>query len=75
MKETIPPDYIHQWIREKRAVENMTVAQLADMVGITRQYMYLIEAGKQLPKMSVLQRIAKAFNGKFEFEFKEKDNG
>ena len=51
----------------------MTQQQLADQVGVTRQTINAVEAGKYSPSLEVAFRIARAFNVPLEevFQFSE----
>ena len=48
----------------------MTQQQLADKVGVTRQTIIAIEAGKYAPSLPLAFRIAHAFGGTIEDVFK-----
>ena len=61
-------------IRRLRFDNNeMTQQQLADKVGVTRQTIIAIEAGKYAPSLPLAFRIAKAFGLKLEevFQYEE----
>ena len=47
----------------------MTQQQLADKVGVTRQTIIAIEAGKYAPSLPLAFRIARAFNASIEDVF------
>ena len=49
--------------------DEMTQQQLADKVGVTRQTIIAIEAGKYAPSLPLAFRIAKAFNTTIEHVF------
>lgn len=51
----------------------MTQQQLADLVGVTRQTVHAIEAGKYSPSLEVAFRIARVFKIPLEavFQFEE----
>ena len=53
----------------------MTQQQLADKVGVTRQTIIAIEAGKYAPSLPLAFRIAKAFNKPIEqvFQYENSD--
>ncbi len=53
----------------------MTQQQLADRVGVTRQTIIAIEAGKYAPSLPLAFRIAHAFGGKVEdvFQYDERE--
>ena len=46
--------------------EQMTQQQLADKVGVTRQTIIAIEAGRYAPSLPLAFRIARAFNATVE---------
>ncbi len=48
----------------------MTQQQLADQVGVTRQTIHAIEAGKYSPSLEVAFRIARVFNAPLEEVFR-----
>jgi len=51
----------------------MTQQQLADKVGVTRQTIIAIEAGKYAPSLPLAFRIARAFNTSVENVFQYPD--
>lgn len=51
----------------------MTQQQLADKVGVTRQTIIAIEAGKYAPSLPLAFRIARAFNTTVEDVFQYQD--
>ncbi|UCG58777.1 MAG: helix-turn-helix transcriptional regulator [Phycisphaerales bacterium] len=51
----------------------MTQQQLADRVGVTRQTIIAIEAGKYAPSLPLAFRIARAFNMSIEQVFQLED--
>lgn len=57
------PTYITNNIRKLRFLEDeMTQAELADLVGVTRQTIIAIEQGKYSPSLEVAFRIAEVFD-------------
>ncbi len=62
-------------IKVERARNNLSQQELADKLGITRQSVYAIEAGKFIPSTLLALKMAKLFNVKVEelFELEEKD--
>ena len=62
-------------IRVERARNNLSQQDLADKLGITRQSVYAIEAGKFVPSTLLALKMAKLFNVKVEeiFELEEAD--
>lgn len=62
-------------IRVERAIMNITQAELADKVRVSRQTINTIEAGKYVPSTVLALKIAKVFGKKVEdvFELEEGD--
>ena len=62
-------------IRVARAVERMTQQQLADAVGVSRQTINAIEAGKFIPSTQLALKIARQFRQPVEsiFELEASD--
>ena len=61
----MPTDKVNNCVRRLRFDNNeMTHQQLADKVGVTRQTIIAIEAGKYSPSLPLAFRIAHAFGGK-----------
>lgn len=47
-----------QAVRKHREAADLSVAQLAEQVGVTARYIYQIEAGERMPSTGVVIRIA-----------------
>jgi putative transcriptional regulator len=63
-------DHISNQIRRLRFDHGeMTQQELADKVGVTRQTIIAIEAGKYAPSLPLAFRIARAFNASVEDVF------
>ncbi len=62
-------------IRIERAILNITQAELADQLQVSRQTINAIEAGKYSPSLALGLKLAKIFNQKVEdiFELEEGD--
>ena len=62
-------------IRVARAVERMTQQQLADAIGVSRQTINAIEAGKFIPSTLLALKIARTFRQPVEaiFQLEEED--
>jgi len=62
-------------IRVARAVERMTQQQLADAIGVSRQTINAIEAGKFIPSTLLALKIARLFRQPVEsiFELEASD--
>jgi len=69
-------DHISNRIRRLRFDHHeMTQQQLANKVGVTRQTIIAIEAGKYAPSLPLAFRIARAFNTSVEEVFEYQENG
>ncbi len=67
-------DHITNQIRRLRFDHGeMTQQELADQVGVTRQTIIAIEAGKYAPSLPLAFRIARAFNTSVENVFQYQD--
>ncbi len=62
-------------IRIQRAVKNITQAQLAEAIGVSRQTINTIESGRYIPSTVLALKMAKVFEKSVEelFELDEKD--
>ncbi len=62
-------------IRIERAIKNITQAELADLVKVSRQTINAIESNKYIPSAVLALKIAKVFEKKVEdiFSLEEKD--
>jgi putative transcriptional regulator len=60
-------------IRIQRAVKNITQAQLAEAIGVSRQTINTIESGKYVPSTVLALKMAKVFEKTVEelFELEE----
>ncbi|GCC51472.1 hypothetical protein SanaruYs_16970 [Chryseotalea sanaruensis] len=60
-------------IRIQRAVKNITQAQLAEAIGVSRQTINTIESGKYVPSTVLALKMAKVFEKSVEelFELEE----
>ena len=68
-------DHISNQIRRLRFDHGeMTQQELADKVGVTRQTIIAIEAGKYAPSLPLAFRIARAFNASVEDVFRYEGN-
>ena len=56
-------------IRVQRAILNITQAQLAERVGVSRQTINTIETGKYVPSTVLAMKLAKAFKATVEEVF------
>ena len=55
--------------------DEMTQEELANRVGVTRQTIIALEAGKYVPSLALAFRIARAFGVKVEDVFQYEDSG
>jgi putative transcriptional regulator len=53
-------------IRVQRAIYNMTQAELADKIGVSRQTINTIEAGKYVPSTVLALKLARIFKATVE---------
>ena len=53
-------------IRVQRAIMNITQAELADRIGVSRQTINTIEAGKYVPSTVLALKLAKVFRATVE---------
>ncbi len=62
-------------LRVHRAIKNITQAELADLIQVSRQTINTIESGKYVPSTVLALKIAKIFNKPVEeiFELEEID--
>lgn len=61
-------------IKVERAVKNITQADLADLVDVSRQSIIAIESGKYIPSTALAIKIAKVFNKQVEDIFIVEEN-
>ncbi len=68
-------DIMKNTIRIERAIKNITQAELADLVKVSRQTINAIESNKYIPSAVLALKIAKIFEKKVEdiFSLEEKD--
>lgn len=62
-------------LRVQRAIKNITQAELAEMINVSRQTINTIESGKYVPSTVLALKIAKVFEVPVEaiFELEEGD--
>lgn len=62
-------------LRVQRAIKNITQAELADLIQVSRQTINTIESGKYVPSTLLALKMAKVFNKPVEeiFELEELD--
>lgn len=61
-------------LKVQRAIHNLTQAQLADKIGVTRQSINAIEKGKYVPSTVLALKLAKLFNESVENIFTLEEN-
>lgn len=47
-------------IKAKRIERDITQSELADMIGVSKTYIYLIENDKKTPSLKIIVRISRA---------------
>ena len=62
-----------EWLKELRVKENKTVDNIADYVGITRQYYYYIESGERGVPVPTAKKIAEALGFDWTLFYKEEN--
>lgn len=62
-------------LRVQRAIKNITQAELATLIKVSRQTINTIESGKYVPSTVLALKMAKVFNSSIEeiFELEEGD--
>ena len=62
-------------VRIQRAIKNITQAELADLIQVSRQTINTIESGKYVPSTVLALKLARVFNVQVEqiFELEEED--
>ena len=62
-------------VRVQRAIKNITQAQLAELIQVSRQTINTIESGKYVPSTVLSLKIARVFEKPLEelFELEEED--
>lgn len=62
-------------LRVQRAIKNITQAELADLIQVSRQTINTIESGKYVPSTVLALKMAKVFNVHVEevFQLEEED--
>lgn len=68
------PTQVTNRITELRAVARMSQGELGDRVGVTRQTVNAIEAGKYSPSLEVAFKIARTFGVPLEEVFQYPEN-
>lgn len=61
-------------VKEERLKKELTQAQLAELVGVSRQTIFSIEINKYVPSVVLSIKLAKAFGKKVEDVFKLETN-
>lgn len=65
MPSATPTDLLATWaarFKHTREQQGLTVREVADRAGVTTQYIYLIEDGKNSPSDTLRMRLAAALN-------------
>lgn len=53
---------IRIWLKELREKEGLNQQQLAEKVGVSREYISMIESGQRNPSVNLAKKIAIFFN-------------
>jgi len=53
---------VGEYVTAHRKTSRLSVNELAERLGVSRQTVYMVEAGRQLPTWSLLYKLAEAFN-------------
>lgn len=61
-------------LRVERAIINITQADLADKIGVSRQTIHAIEAGKYVPSTVLALKLARVFDKPVEAFFSLEEN-
>jgi len=61
-------------LRVERAIKNITQAELADLIGVSRQTINTIESNKYVPSTVLALKIARVFGKPLEEIFMLEDN-
>jgi putative transcriptional regulator len=69
----VKPTRVTNRITEMRAITGMSQAELGDRVGVTRQTVNAIEAGKYSPSLEVAFKISRVFGKPLETVFQYPD--
>lgn len=54
-------------LRQERESRSLTVVQVAEMLGVSRQHVYDLERGKTKPSWHLIQLLADSFGTTLEF--------
>jgi putative transcriptional regulator len=65
---------LHNTLKVQRALHNLTQAELADRVGVTRKSMNAIERGHFVPSTALALRLARVFGVTVETLFQLPEN-
>lgn len=60
-------------LRVQRAIKNITQAELAELIGVSRQTINTIESGKYVPSTVLALKIARVFEVPLETVFELED--
>jgi putative molybdopterin biosynthesis protein len=71
-KKTQKPPEVESHVRKRRQLLGLSQKQLAELVGVTRQFICAVEAGQYSPATSVSLRLAAVLNSRVEDLFRLK---
>lgn len=63
-----------KWLIKYREKRKLSQSDLASMVGVSREYISMIETGNRNPSVAVAKKIGEALEFKWEIFFKENSN-
>jgi putative transcriptional regulator len=64
---------VKNWVRQLREARKLSQAELGAQLGVSRQTVYAIEAGKYDPSLPLAFKIAKTFRKRIEDVFDPED--
>ncbi|MGE7132614.1 helix-turn-helix transcriptional regulator [Lysinibacillus xylanilyticus] len=64
---------IHEKLKNMREIENLTCQQVADVVGISKEYYWMIENGKRRLTYELAVKIARVFKSSPDYIFLENE--
>lgn len=63
-----------KWLIQYREKKKLSQSDLASMVGVSREYISMIETGNRNPSVAVAKKIGKALGFRWELFFKDNSN-
>lgn len=53
---------VSSWFKSVRAAEGLSLQEMAQKIGCTKQNLHLVESGKSPPSLALIARTENAFN-------------